>query len=342
MDLLSAAYQRTALFLFEHLITLLEDRLFYEEGRLPFVPIPEHLGMFRIYAEAAKREGEWAVGLSLRVKAVLNGLMNQVLLSDVDSLEEEINYRETKNVHPTLYKMLNMKWKATSAKRAVSSIYDESFIPDYFYNHPHEKTDLCVSKIAWLTYATAEFNRLISDIGDELDAAALEQPMSLFKVLQHFMNSDPEAKQGKYFSINSVGAGVRLYAKQSGYESLLPFVYGLTELFPETAFKNITTRYGLASLNSEHPKANSHYEYRGNIHSYFNYKLIQGARNMLRRNEKKNEKRIALVEDAMERVQEWLLGEWAVGRTYTMWTVEGEGLRHRRQLSLLNAALLRK
>ena len=47
-----------------------------------------------------------------------------------------------------------MKWKATSAKRAVSSIYEESFTPDYFYNLPNEAIDMCISKVAWVTYAT--------------------------------------------------------------------------------------------------------------------------------------------------------------------------------------------
>ena len=96
----------------------------------------------------------------------MNGLINQLLLSDVNNLEEEKNYRESRNLHPTLYKMLNMQWKSTSAKQSVSSIYEESFTPDFFYNYPHEKTFLCMSKIGWLAYATTEFNRLINEIGD--------------------------------------------------------------------------------------------------------------------------------------------------------------------------------
>lgn len=58
--------------------------------------------------------------------------------------------------------MLNMRWRAKTAKKAVSSIYEESFTPDYFYNYPHEITSLCISKIAWLVYASAEFTRLIN------------------------------------------------------------------------------------------------------------------------------------------------------------------------------------
>ena len=71
------------------MINLLEDRLFYEEGNLPFVPIPEHIAVFKNYYEATKdrQERKRLEGLSTRVKAVLNGLINQMLLSDVNNLE---------------------------------------------------------------------------------------------------------------------------------------------------------------------------------------------------------------------------------------------------------------
>ena len=120
-------------------------------------------------------------------------------------------------MHPTLYKMLNMQWKSTSAKQSVSSIYEESFTPDFFYNYPHEKTFLCMSKIGWLAYATTEFNRLINEIGDYFDIAALEQPLSLLKVLRHFSNSDAEAIEGKYYSVNILSGGVKMYNRQGGY-----------------------------------------------------------------------------------------------------------------------------
>ena len=65
-----------------------------------------------------------------------------------------------------------------------------------------------------------------------------------------------------------------MYGRQIGYESMLPFIYGITDIFPETAFNNLTTPYGLSSLQLDHPKKNNRYEYRGNIHSYFNYKIL--------------------------------------------------------------------
>ncbi len=113
--------------------------------------------------------------------------------------------------------MLTMKWKATSAKRAVSSIYEESFTPDYFYNYPNQTIDTCVSKIAWLARAASEYVFLVKQIGDPLDQAALDQPNSLIHVLKTFLNNDAQAQQGRYFSINAIGGGVRVYAKQSGY-----------------------------------------------------------------------------------------------------------------------------
>ena len=68
------------------MINLLEDRLFYEVGALPFVPIPEHLDIFKTYAEAARKDGRRLARFSIRVKAVLNGLINQMILSEVNHL----------------------------------------------------------------------------------------------------------------------------------------------------------------------------------------------------------------------------------------------------------------
>ena len=232
IDLLSVEYQLLSLFLFEHMINLYEDRLFYEQDHLAFVTVPEHISLFNIYYRVAKENPERLNGLSIRVKAVLNGLINQLLLADVNNLEEEINYREANNLHPTLYKMLNLRWKATTAKKAVSSIYEESFMPDYFYNYPNEATSLCISKIAWLVYATAEFSRLVNEIGDQMDLDALQQPLSLLKIVKTFMNSDDQAQKGTYYPINTAPGGLRMYGKQIGYESLLPFVYGITDIFP--------------------------------------------------------------------------------------------------------------
>lgn len=68
------------------MINLYEDRLFYEEDHLAFVTIPEHISLFNIYYKVAKNDRERLEGFSIRVKAVLNGLMNQMLLADVNNL----------------------------------------------------------------------------------------------------------------------------------------------------------------------------------------------------------------------------------------------------------------
>jgi hypothetical protein len=76
--------------------------------------------------------------------------------------------------------------------------------------------DSCVSKVAWLATATAEFVLLIKATGNQDDIDALDQSTSLFRILQQVSNSDSHAKQGRYYSIN-VAEGVRIYAEQVGY-----------------------------------------------------------------------------------------------------------------------------
>jgi hypothetical protein len=135
-------------------------------------------------------------------------------------------------LHPTLVKMVSLKWHSHSRKNTLSSIYEESFTPDYFYNHANQRIDSCVSKVAWLTAATAEFVVLIKSAGNQDDIDALEQSTSLFRILQQVSGSDSHAKQGRFYSINTA-EGVRVYAEQVGYESFLPHTYELTSIFPE-------------------------------------------------------------------------------------------------------------
>lgn len=135
-------------------------------------------------------------------------------------------------LHPTLVKMISLKWHSHSRKNTLSSIYEESFTPDYFYNHANQRIDTCVSKVAWLSAATAEFVFLVKAIGNRDDLDALDQSTSLFRILQQVSTSDNNAKQGKYYSIN-MADGVRIYADQIGYESFLPFIYELNSNFPE-------------------------------------------------------------------------------------------------------------
>lgn len=114
-------------------------------------------------------------------------------------------------MHPTLIKMVSLKWQSHSRKNALSSIYEESFTPDYFYNHANQHIDSCVSKVAWLTAATAEFVLFVKATGNQDDFDALEQSTSLYRILQQVSGGDNHAKQGRYYSINAA-EGVRVYA----------------------------------------------------------------------------------------------------------------------------------
>ena len=52
-----------------------------------------------------------------------------------------------------------------------------------------------------------------------------------------------------------VAEGVRIYFNQAGYESLLPYAYNQTKV-PPALINNLTTPFGLASLNADHPMHN--------------------------------------------------------------------------------------
>lgn len=69
--------------------------------------------------------------------------------------------------------MLSLKWKSNSLKNAISSIYEESFTPDYFYNNANQKTDTCISKISWLAAAALEYVLFINKHGSEDDRDAI-------------------------------------------------------------------------------------------------------------------------------------------------------------------------
>lgn len=111
---------------------------------------------------------------------------------------------------------------------------------------------------------------------------------------------DTHAKQGKYYSINTA-EGVRVYAEQIGYESFLPFIYELTNVFPEDFLRNVTSPYGLASLNLEHDKFSSKFEFRGNVHLYFNYKILLEARRKLEAS--KNQRAFLAIQDLLIKVR---------------------------------------
>ena len=77
-------YPSTALFLFEDLFGLIEDTIFYSDAE--FVEIPEHIAVVQGFIAALKKSTTPQGKLVARVKSVVNGLMNQMLLSDVNAL----------------------------------------------------------------------------------------------------------------------------------------------------------------------------------------------------------------------------------------------------------------
>jgi hypothetical protein len=103
-------------------------------------------------------------------------------------------------------------------------------------------------------------------------------------------------------------------------------------------FKNITTRYGLASLHVDHPRANTHYEYRSNIHIYFNYKILFGAKKNLK---KQNLQFSKMIDEMITRVKEFIMMKWNGKQSFTMWSAEGKGIRNKRQLSLISVGFFR-
>ena len=80
-------YRRTGLFLFEQMVELLEDHLFYRDSP-QILPAPEYVELISIYlsvTEEERRAGR-LVELDGRVKAVVNGLINARLLGEVNKL----------------------------------------------------------------------------------------------------------------------------------------------------------------------------------------------------------------------------------------------------------------
>lgn len=85
-------------------------------------------------------------------------------------------------------------------------------------------------------------------------------------------------------------------------------------------FANITTKYGLASLHTTHPRANTHYDYRGNIHSYFNFKILYWAKKVLAKNPRDDGKDMKLLNSVILDIRAHILQFWKEGKSFTMWS----------------------
>lgn len=100
----------------------------------------------------------------------------------------------------------------------------------------------------------------------------------------------------------------------------------------------MTTSFGLASLNLNHPKSSEKFEFRGNIHLYFNYKILLEARRRIESS--KNQRPLPAINDLIARLQSTVLSFWQTGRHFTVWTAGGVGLRERKGLAVLSVLVL--
>ena len=151
-------------------------------------------------------------------------------------------------------KMLTQAWKTDSPRARVSSIYVESFTNDFYYHQQNEKLDTSVGKMMWLLKLINQHLMIVKSWGDSFQKESLEQLVSLAKVMQGFVLEDERAKSGDFNSIIEA-ENLRLYTRSIGYESLLPFAYDISPVFPTTTMLNLTTSAGLASMPLAHEKA---------------------------------------------------------------------------------------
>lgn len=65
----------------------------------------------------------------------------------------------------------------------------------------------------------------------------LQEHFTLLNIMKIYTNDDASSKTGKYKNIIDVGENLKLYGKYHGYESILPYVYGLGKTYPESTIK---------------------------------------------------------------------------------------------------------
>lgn len=106
----------------------------------------------------------------------------------------------------------------------------------------------------WLIKLINQHVAVVRSYGDSFMMESLEQLVSLAKVMQGYVLDDPRAKSGEFNSIVET-ENMRIYTRSIGYESLLPFTYEISSVFPTTTMLNLTTSTGLSSMPKAHEKA---------------------------------------------------------------------------------------
>lgn len=54
-------------------------------------------------------------------------------------------------------------------------------------------------------------------------------------------------------------------------------MYGLGKVYPEATIKELESSFGLKSSTQEPEEHDKKYRFRGDIHTYFNFKIITGS-----------------------------------------------------------------
>lgn len=108
----------------------------------------------------------------------------------------------------------------------------------------------------------------------------LQEHFTLKNVMQLFGNDDDKAKEGRYFDVVENWNGGMLYCNNYGYEALMAYVHGLGKVFPLDMLTQLNGEFGLKS-SMEVGKGD--YSYRGDVHAYWNYRVIVGMINRLTR-----------------------------------------------------------
>ena len=79
------------------------------------------------------------------------------MLNKISTLEEEVNYREGKKLHPYLVQMLTQKWNKKSSTHGLKSLYEESFTEDFKYHDYGFTLFSTPSKSAWIYKVIQEY-----------------------------------------------------------------------------------------------------------------------------------------------------------------------------------------
>lgn len=146
--------------------------------------------------------------------------------------------------------------------------------------------------------------------------------------MKTYISDEENAKKGSYLPIVlSPNNEMRLFSKYVGYDSLLPYVYRAGAVMPKNALMSLISPNGIKSCNIESYSEN--YRYRGDIHSYFNYIIINGFKERILQDMKKNPTQehtetLSILKNVVESLKKNIMkGFNEDNKIYTSWSPEG-------------------